>query len=86
MTRQQATQLACAIVGLSFRSRANYEHPSDGFCDMCPASQAEWNFQNSGHDLKFALDAVKEKLIREGFTPNRDVLHEIDALWKEIQS
>jgi len=68
MTRQEAIRQACSILSLAYHSVGNYDTPSDGFCDSCPAGRlgGEWHYQNAGGALDYVRAAVVAALKRDG--------------------
>lgn len=65
MTRPEATEAACAILAVAYRSIGDYSEPADGFCDKCPGHNSSvWNFQSKGSAHRFALWSVVESLER----------------------
>ena len=65
MTRQEAIQEACAIVGMTYSTRRDYDHAEDCFCGENPI--AELNPRNEGRALNYVREAVRAALIRDGF-------------------
>jgi len=68
MTKEQAIEHVCATVALAYRSIGDYSRPSDGFCAHCAKLQGpEWHYQNEGHVLHYVREAVREKLLKDGY-------------------
>lgn len=85
--KQQAIRISCAIGGLVFHATADYRNgAADGFCDGCPGGREDhtWTYRNEGRVLKYQLDAVIEKLQRDGYDPiphlEREVLGVLDKV------
>jgi hypothetical protein len=88
MTKMEAIRRACQLTALIYRSRGDYARPSDGFCDQCPAGRpatvqgAAWNFQHAGITFEYALEAIVERLMRDGYVVDAGLLAEIKATWE----
>jgi hypothetical protein len=67
MTRSEAIEEVCAIVGLAYHSIGNYSYPSDGFCDKCN-NKCKDAYQNSGEVIDYVRQAVRHQLINDGFS------------------
>jgi hypothetical protein len=72
MNHEQAIRYACLIQALVTRTIGDYSVPNDGFCDHCP-NKGE-TFQSSGQSASYVLDAVIEKLRRDGHEPDAAVM------------
>ena len=67
MTKTEVIREMCLITAMVYHSIGDYEWPSDGFCDLCPASKYdEWNFRHAGKTIDYVREAVVEKLKRDG--------------------
>ena len=67
MTKQEATQEACSIIALAYHSRENYAIPCDCFCGK--DDKRTGGFQTADRaTFDYVREAVKEKLIKDGFT------------------
>lgn len=65
MTKQEATQEACSIIALAYHSRQDYTIPCDCFCGREKGKE----FQTADRaTFDYVREAVKEKLIKDGFT------------------
>jgi len=70
MTQDEAIKAVCRIVGLTFLT-GPYEKVggvSDCFCSDRFGSH---RFENDGIAISYVLDAVKEKMIRDGISPEK---------------
>ena len=76
MTKQDAIQMACNIVGLAYHSIGDYSQASDCFCSEFIGNTT---YSNSGETLRFVRDAMVEKLTREGKT----LAHKFDTFTGE---
>lgn len=61
MTKVEAIQKACSIVGMAYQAMGDYTKSCDCFCDdrLC--------YRNDSTVLDFVAEAVVEKLARDGF-------------------
>lgn len=66
MTRDEVIEHLCETVALVYRTRDNYNKPSDGFCHKCKI----FGFQHSGLTLDYVRRAVIKQLVADGYTPN----------------
>lgn len=76
MNQTETIRWACRIVALAYRSIGDYGTASDGFCEDCPNHRSA-RFRHDGVTLKYVEQAVKEKLLREGFALDPRVLEEL---------
>lgn len=65
LTQKEVIREACRIFSMAYHSVANYERPSDGFCDLCPFDGSS-RFRHDGEILDYVRQAVVEKLNRDG--------------------
>lgn len=74
MTRQEAIEEACKIIGLAYHSIGDYTFACDGFCDKCQAARREkvgypfslGDYRNGGQVFDYVRQAVLEKLTKDG--------------------
>lgn len=81
--RQDAERIACSIMAIVSHAQG-FDVSNDGFCEKCPAGNpsVEWEFRNSGRSLRYMRDAVVEKLARDGYTVPKDILEEMEKLFR----
>jgi hypothetical protein len=80
MNPNQIIYRLCQIVALVYRSIGDYDCPSDGFCYECQRTRNPDHFRHSGITIRYILDAVKEKLVRDGHTLDAGVMKEIERV------
>ncbi len=66
MTQSEVIDRLCRIVGMAYRSIGDYTHPSDCFCTDGPKLGSN-TFQHAGLTLTYVEQAVRERLIRDGY-------------------
>ena len=72
LTREEAIERCCQIVGMVYTAMGDYSEPSDCFCPYHPhdspfVAAMRASFQHSGKTFDYVEAAVREKLARDGF-------------------
>lgn len=73
MTQEETIKAACRVVGLAFLV-GPYEKiggVSDCFCEDRKHRLPNFRFENDGNAISYVLEAVKEKMIRDGISPEK---------------
>lgn len=66
--KSEVIKEACSIVYLVYNTIGDYSDPCDCFCEESNDRDAKgWSFTHSDKVLKYIEQAVKEKLLKDGY-------------------
>jgi hypothetical protein len=82
MERREAIRRACHLNALVAHSKGDFSQPADCFCDDRERNaERDRLFRHAGETFDFMKEAILEKFERDGITPYKAVLAEIERLW-----
>ncbi len=75
MDLQEVIEHLCKTAALAYHSIGDYSHPNDCICTPHDNIFGD-GYQNSGKIPEYVRDAVKEKLLRDGFELDQSAFNE----------